>query len=84
MKAVTIVTIPNIGKTAEVIAPTSWPALATINDISPLAEAIPKPVLKAVISSYPFALVSIAVIIKNFDANEVRISNIAGTMSKGK
>ena len=54
-----------------------------INDSSPLAEAIPNPVLIAVMSSYPFALVNIAVIIKNFDANEVRISNIAGTMSKG-
>jgi hypothetical protein len=38
MKVVTIViTTPNIGKIEEVIAPTSWPALATTKDISPLA-----------------------------------------------
>ena len=75
--------MPNIGKTAEVIAPTSCPALATINDISPLAEAIPNPVLIAVVPSYLFDPVKMVVIIKNFEANDVRISNIAGTMSSG-
>jgi hypothetical protein len=51
MKAVTIVTMPNIGKTDELIAPTSWPALATTKDSSPLAEVIPSPVRNAVILS---------------------------------
>ena len=38
MKVVTIViTTRNIGKIEEVIAPTSWPALATTKDSSPLA-----------------------------------------------
>ena len=36
MKVVTIVTTPNIGKIEEVMAPTSWPALATTKDSSTL------------------------------------------------
>lgn len=83
MKVVTIVTTPNIGKTDEVMAPTSWPALATTRDSSPLADAIPNPVLNAVIPSYPFALTNNAAIIRNFEAKDVKISNIAGKMSKG-
>jgi hypothetical protein len=57
--------------------------LQTINDISPLAEAFPNPVLIAVVPSYLFDPVKMVVIIKNFEANDVRISNIAGTMSNG-
>jgi hypothetical protein len=83
MKVVTIVTTPNIGKTEEVMAPTSWPALATTKDSSPLAEAIPNPVLNAVMPSYPFTLANIALIIKNFEAKDVKTSTIAGIISKG-
>ena len=85
MKVVTIVTTPNIGKIEEVMAPTSWPALATTKDNSPLADAIPNPVLNAVMPPPPYrlALTNIALIIRNFDAKDVKTSNIAGTISKG-
>lgn len=85
MKVVTIVTSPNIGKIEEVMAPMSWPALATTKDSSPLADAIPNPVLNAVIPPPPYrlALTNIALIIRNFDAKDVKTSNIAGTISKG-
>ena len=85
MKVVTIVTSPNIGKIEEVMAPMSWPALATTKDSSPLADAIPNPVLNAVIPPPPYrlALTNIALIIRNFDAKDVKTSNIAGIISKG-
>src|SRR5215469_2862888 len=51
MKAVTIVTMPKIGNTDELIAATSCPVLAITKDSSPLAEAIPNPVRNAVILS---------------------------------
>ena len=51
MKAVTIVTMPKIGNTDELIAPTSCPVLAITKDSSPLAEAIPNPVRNAVMLS---------------------------------
>jgi hypothetical protein len=56
--------------------------LATTNDSSPFAEAIPSAVLKDVILSY-FALLSRATTIKNLEAKEVKISSIAGIIKKG-
>lgn len=82
IKVVMIVTTPTIGKIEEEIAPTSRPPLTTTRDNSPLAEDIPNPVLIAVIASY-FDLTKIPVIIRNFEAKEVRMSIIAGTINEG-
>jgi hypothetical protein len=71
-----------MGNIAELAPATSWPVFATTNDNSPLAEAIPNPVLKAVTESY-FALARMPLTIKNFEANEISRSTNAGSMKKG-
>lgn len=82
INVVIIVTTPTIGKTAELTAPVSCPTFATTNDSSPFAEAIPKPVLTEVTVSY-LDFSRIAVTIKSFEANDVTIRIMAGTMKKG-
>src|ERR671931_1338862 len=83
MNVVTIVTTPNIGRTVKVIAPTSWPPLPIINDISPLDADTASPVLNAVVTSIFDFMVSVTITIISFETKEVNISTIAGTIKNG-
>ena len=81
-KAVMIVTTLNIGRTEEVIAPTSCPPFAMTRDISPFALANPKPALsRSMLSNLDLA--NTAKTSRSFDANAVNINIIAGIMNMG-
>ena len=82
MKVVIIVTTPSIGRIAFVIAPTSCPPFTTTSDNSPFADAIPSPVLSAIVLSI-LVLTRMPVTIKNLEANEARMRIAAGTMKSG-
>ncbi len=82
INVVIIVTTPTMGKTAELTDPVSCPTFATTSDSSPFAEAIPRPVLIEVTVSY-LDFSRMAVTIRSFDANDVKIRIKACTIKKG-